>query len=104
MSAPKAPDSGNAFHDFCRGLLAEESVLRAGGGAAGLERQHKLGRLFARERIAALLDDPGDFLEIGLWAAHGMYPEWGEFVAAGVVTGIGRVEGHPVMVVANDAT
>jgi len=104
MSAPKTPETAGAFQDFCSGVLAEEAVLREGGGAAGLERQHKLGRLFARERIGALLDDPADFLEIGLWAAHGMYREWGSFTAAGVVTGIGRVSGRSVMVVANDAT
>ncbi len=104
MSASKSPDSGNALLDHCRAVLAEEAKLREGGGPAGLERQHKLGRLFARERIAALLDEPTDFLELGLWAAHGLYREWGSFTAAGVVTGIGRVSGHPVMIVANDAT
>src|ERR1019366_7955072 len=65
---------------------------------------HKLVRLTARERIAALLDAPTDFLELGLWAAHGMYREWGAFPAAGVVTGIGRVGGRTVMLIANDAT
>jgi acetyl-CoA carboxylase carboxyltransferase component len=104
MHAQKTPDAGSAFREFCRGVLAEEAVLREGGGPAGLERQHKLGRLFARERIAALLDEPAEFMEVGLWAAHGMYREWGPFTAAGVVTGIGRVSGHPVMIVANDAT
>ncbi len=98
------PTETSALADHCRKLLAEEAVLRQGGGAAGLERQHKLGRLFARERLAELLDDPNDFLEFGLWAAHGMYHEWGSFTAAGVITGIGRVAGHPVMIIANDAT
>ena len=104
MPAPKTPDPADAFHDFCRGVLAEEAVLREGGGAAGLERQHKLGRLFARERIGALPDDPADFMVVGLWAAHGMYREWGSFAAAGEVTGSGRVSGRAVMIVANDAT
>jgi 3-methylcrotonyl-CoA carboxylase beta subunit len=104
MTAPKTSDPATAFREFCRGVQAEEAVLREGGGPAGLERQHKLGRFFARERIGALLDDPQDFLEMGIWAAHGMYREWGSFVAAGVVTGIGRVSGRAVMIVANDAT
>jgi len=78
--------------------------LREGGGSAGQERQHKLGRLFVRERIAALVDSPESFLEVGLWAAHGMYREWGAFPGAGVVTGIGDIAGHPCMIVANDAT
>jgi 3-methylcrotonyl-CoA carboxylase beta subunit len=62
MSAVKNPETGNALLDHCRVVLAEEAKLREGGGAAGLERQHKLGRLFARERIAGLLDEPADFL------------------------------------------
>jgi acetyl-CoA carboxylase carboxyltransferase component len=94
----------NPLFAHCRALAAEESSLREGGGAGGQERQHKLGRLTARERIAALLDEPDDFLELGLWAAHGMYREWGAFPAAGVVTGIGRVAGRAVMLIANDAT
>jgi 3-methylcrotonyl-CoA carboxylase beta subunit len=87
-----------------RAVALEEAKLREGGGTAGRERQHKLGRLTARERIAQLLDDPEQFLELGLWAAHGMYREWGEFAAAGVLTGIGRVAQRWVMIVANDAT
>jgi acetyl-CoA carboxylase carboxyltransferase component len=98
------PTGAPALLDYGRALAAEEAKLRDGGGAAGLERQHKLGRLTARERIAALLDAPGDLLELGLWAAHGMYREWGAFPAAGVVTGIGRVAGRRVMIIANDAT
>jgi acetyl-CoA carboxylase carboxyltransferase component len=104
MSASRSPFPANALRAHCKSLLAEEAVLRQGGGPDGLERQHKLGRLFARERVAALLDDGSEFMEIGLWAAHGMYRDWGAFTAAGVVTGIGRVSGHRVMIVANDAT
>ncbi|MBI4621905.1 MAG: acyl-CoA carboxylase subunit beta [Verrucomicrobia bacterium] len=92
------------LQDYCRALAAEEAGLREGGGAPGLERQHKLGRLTARERLAALLDAPADFFELGLWAAHGMYREWGAFPAAGVVTGIGRIAGRTAMLIANDAT
>src|SRR5438034_1388005 len=50
-------------------IRAEEAQLREGGGKAGQERQHKLGRLVARERLARLLDPDGQFFEIGLWAA-----------------------------------
>lgn len=103
-AAAPSPGGPSLLLDCCRAIAEEETRLREGGGPDGLARQHKLGRLFARERIAALLDDPADFLEIGLWAAHGMYREWGQFTAAGVITGIGRVSGHPVMIVANDAT
>jgi 3-methylcrotonyl-CoA carboxylase beta subunit len=104
QTPPPDAASTNAFLERCRIVATEEAKLREGGGKGGQERQHKLGRLTARERIAALLDAPADFLELGLWAAHGMYREWGAFPAAGVVTGIGRVAGRSVMLIANDAT
>ncbi len=94
----------NPFLERCQQVAAKEAVLREGGGPDGLARQHKLGRLFARKRIAALIDDPNAFLETGLWAAHSMYQDWGKFPAAGVVTGIAPISGHPCMIVANDAT
>ncbi len=96
--------SAEPLRDFCREILKQEAVLRQGGGKAGLERQRKLGRLPARERIAQLLDKDSQFFEIGLWAAHGMYQEWGNIVAAGVVAGIGNVSGVSCMIIANDAT
>lgn len=83
---------------------AEEEKLRQGGGPAGQERQKALGRLTARERIARLLDEPARFLELQLWAAHKMYPDWGDVPAAGTVAVIGRIHGRPCLVVANDAT
>ena len=85
-------------------ILAEEAQLREGGGKAGQERQHKLGRLLARERISRLLDPGAPFFEIGLWAAYKMYQQWGHIAAAGAITGIGNVEGVPCLVIANDAT
>ena len=69
-----------------------------------MERQRKLGRLPARERIGLLLDKESDFFEIGLWAAYKMYQEWGNIAAAGTVAGIGAVAGVPCMIIANDAT
>src|SRR6476620_8297506 len=85
-------------------ILREESDLRQGGGPAGQARQRKLGRLPVRERFDGLLDPGATFLEIGLWAAYGMYADVGGVPAAGVVTGVGRVEGRACMVIANDAT
>ncbi|MDA1054457.1 MAG: acyl-CoA carboxylase subunit beta [Planctomycetota bacterium] len=85
-------------------ILAQEAVLREGGSEAGHARQHKLSRLTVRQRLDELLDPDAPFLEVGLWQAWKMYPEWGDVAAAGVVTGIGRVHRRPVMVVANDAT
>src|SRR5947199_8155320 len=90
--------------DRCKKILAEEAQLREGGGKAGQERQHKLGRMLARERIAALLDQGSDFFEVGLWAAYKLYQQWGNIAAAGTVAGIGNVHGIPCLIVANDAT
>ncbi len=79
-----------------------ETHLRTGGGPSKIEKQHKAGKLTARERIAKLLDPGARFLEIGLLIAYDQYE--GQAPAAGVVTGIGKIEGRPAVVVANDAT
>src|SRR6476660_4243701 len=85
-------------------LRREESVIREGGGARAIARQHEKGRLTARERIAELIDPGTSLFELGLWAAHGLYADWGGAPAAGVVTGIATVSNRRVMVIANDAT
>src|SRR5579885_1582547 len=85
-------------------LRQQEHDIRQGGGARAIARQHEKGRLTARERIAKLVDSPDSFFELGLWAAWGMYREWGGAPSAGVVTGIGTVAGRRVLVIANDAT
>src|ERR1051325_6343967 len=102
--ARTSTSSDEQLREFCREILKEEAILRQGGGKAGLERQRKLGRLPARERISRLLDKDAQFFEIGLWAAYGMYKEWGNIVAAGTVAGIGNVSGVPCMIIANDAS
>ena len=84
-------------------LSDQESQIKLGGGKKAIDRQHEKNRLTARERIDKLCD-PGGFFELGLWAAHGMYAEWGGAPSAGVVTGVGTVSGRRVMVIANDAT
>jgi len=112
------------------GIRAEEDAIREGGGAKAAEAQRAKGRLTVRERLELLLDPleaaetpiskgvrsgaPGsvvtgsvsgsNFMELGLWAAHGMYAEFGGAPGAGVVTGLGRVAGRLCMIVANDAT
>ncbi len=104
-------------------LREEEARIRLGGGAKAAEAQRAKGRLTVRERLGLLLDAPEEptpadkapmngaagvavsgFLELGLWAAHGMYEEWGGAPGAGVVTGLGRVSGRLCMIIANDAT
>ncbi len=85
-------------------MRAEEDTIRLGGGAKAAEAQHGKGRLTARERLNLLLDEGTEFLELGLWAAQGMYAEFGGAPGAGVVTGLGKVSGRLCMIVANDAT
>lgn len=94
----------STLRDLTDEILKQEATLRQGGGEAGQQRQRKLGRLPVRERLALLLDDPNDFLELNLWAAWGMYESVGAVPAAGVVTGIGAIKNRPCMIVANDAT
>src|SRR5262249_43414441 len=90
--------------ELVEALRREERILLEGGGPQAIARQHQKNRLTARERIAALRAPPRPLFELGLWAAWGMYREWGGAPAAGVVTGIGSVGGRRVMVIANDAT
>ena len=85
-------------------LLEQAARLEEGGGAKGIERQHRHGRLTARERLEHLFDAGTPRFECGLFAAYGMYREHGGAPAAGVVTTLGTIEGRPAMVVANDAT
>src|SRR5690242_18633198 len=85
-------------------VLNQEEAIRQGGGEDAVAYQHKKGRLAARERIALLIDPGSEFFELGIYAAFEMYEEWGGAPAAGVVTGLGRIHGRMVMIVANDAT
>src|SRR5213594_3057754 len=87
-------------------LTAEYRELKArleqGGGPDKVRRQHEQGKLTARERVEALLDQGATWFEIGLLVASDQYD--GQAPGAGVVTGLGRIAGRPVVVVANDAT
>lgn len=109
-SSPSTPPTSAAspgavpLRELVEQYRQTEQKLRLGGGPKAIERQHAKGRLTARERVQRLLDDPGSFMELGLWAAYGMYAEHGGAPAAGVVTGIGAVHGHQCMIIANDAT
>jgi acetyl-CoA carboxylase carboxyltransferase component len=92
-----------ALADLVAQVRNEEEKIREGGGPKAIESQHAKSRLTARERIA-LLADPGSFFELGLYAAHKMYEEWGGAPAAGVITGLARIHSRLVMLIVNDAT
>jgi len=92
-----------ALADLVAHIRNEEEKICEGGGAKAVESQHAKSRLTARERIK-LLADPGSFFELGLYAAHKMYEEWGGAPAAGVITGLARIHTRMVMLIVNDAT
>jgi acetyl-CoA carboxylase carboxyltransferase component len=96
--------NGAALAVLLGAIKDEQATIRLGGGAKAAEAQRAKGRLTVRERLKLLLDEGTELMELGLWAAHGMYQEYGGAPAAGVVTGLGRVSGRLCMIVANDAT
>jgi acetyl-CoA carboxylase carboxyltransferase component len=102
--APRAKANREVLLALLAEVRAEEHTIRLGGGAKAAEAQRAKGRLTVRERLKLLLDDGTELLELGLWAAHGMYGEYGGAPGAGVVTGLGRVSGRLCMIIANDAT
>lgn len=109
MSREKTYDLAfNKNEDAMKTLVARMqhrmARIREGGGAKRIEKLHAEGKMTARERIEALIDPGSHFMEVGAFAAYGMYEEHGGCPAAGVVTGIGRVSGRLCMIVANDAT
>lgn len=79
-------------------------TIHLGGGKKRQQREHDRGKMLPRERIAALVDDPGQFQEIGTFVGYGMYEEEGGCPAGGTVMGTGPVNGRMCMIVANDAT
>ncbi len=83
--------------------LAERRAAAAEGGSHRARERHiARGKLLARERVARLIDPGSPFLEIGALAAFGMYE--GDVHGAGLIAGIGRIEGREAMIVANDPT
>ena len=81
-----------------------EKKIELGGGQKNIEKQKQKNRKTARERIDILIDYGSLFFEIGKFAAHGMYKEYGGAPSAGTVAGLGYIEGRLTMIIANDAT
>jgi len=104
MSTPAQPVVSKTLTELTAEMLAGEAKIKLGGGPKAIDNQHSKGRQTARERIAKLIDPGSELQELGLWAAHNMYAEFGGAPAAGVVTGIGIVHGMRCMIIANDAT
>ncbi|MGH8660075.1 MAG: carboxyl transferase domain-containing protein [Gammaproteobacteria bacterium] len=83
-------------------LNAKLAKIAQGGSEQARVRHRERGKLLARERIVTLIDKESEFLELSALAAFGLYED--EVPSAGIVTGIGRIQGREVMIIANDAT
>jgi len=94
--------NAQAMETLVADLRAQVAKISEGGGPDAQKKHTARGKLLPRDRVRALLDPGSPFLELSQLAAHGMYN--GEAPSAGVITGIGRVEGREVVIVANDAT
>ena len=104
QAPPQTTKPAPTLRDLTADMLRQEGEIRLGGGKKAAERLHEKGRLTARDRIERLIDPGTSLQELGLWAAYEMYKEHGGAPAAGVVTGIGVVQGRRCMIIANDAT
>ena len=92
-----------AAHSAARARVQKAvSLALAGGGEDARARHIGRGKILPRERVSRLLDPGSPFLEVGMFAAHGLYG--GAAPAAGMITGVGRVSGQDCMIVCNDAT
>jgi 3-methylcrotonyl-CoA carboxylase beta subunit len=96
--------AGASLSGLARQFAADEAAMALGGGTAAIARQRAKQRLFVRDRLKLLLDEKSPWLELGLWRGWEMYSEWGGAPGAGVVCGIGTIEGRRHVVIANDAT
>ncbi len=95
-------ENAEAYEELLEELRERVNEARRGGGEKAQERHKERGKMPVRDRVDSLLDPDTAFLELSPLAAYGMYD--GEVPAAGIVTGIGRVSGREVVIVANDAT
>ena len=91
-----------AHESLAEHLREVDEYILQGGPERAREKHLKRGKLLARDRISALLDEGAHFLEIGRQAAWQVYSD--DVPSAGIVTGIGRIHGLECMIVANDAT
>ncbi len=104
IKRPPESENRRAWREMLERVRKNADEVRLCGGAENISKQHAKGRMTARERIAALCDPETEFRELGLFAAWGMYGEWGGAPSAGVITGLARVSERLCMVIANDAT
>lgn len=92
------------FLGLLKSLRTKGELVKLGGGKEAIEKHRKRGKLFVRDRIEQLIDPGSRLLEIALFAAYGMYEEYGGAPSSGTIFGIGKISGRDVVIVANDAT
>ncbi len=102
LTSDNARANRAAWAELAAELRAKRGIVAEGGPAKARERHLGRGKLLPRERVTRLLDPGAPFLELGALAAHEMYDD--AIHGAGIITGIGRVEGREVMIVCNDST
>ena len=102
VSGPKFSANRRAMQALLSELRAKSAEAALGGPEASRRRHTERGKLLPRERVERLIDPGSAFLEIGALAANGMYD--GEAPGAGLITGVGRVEGRECLIICNDAT
>jgi 3-methylcrotonyl-CoA carboxylase beta subunit len=100
--SPDLAENAAEWSKLTAELRSRRAATAEGGPEKSRERHRARGKLLPRERVMRLLDPGSPFLEIGLLAANGMYGD--DIHAAGLICGIGRVEGREVMIVCNDST
>jgi len=104
LTSPGAKKNFTLWLEEKTRLFKERQKISKGGGSKNIEKQHAKSRLTAHERIEKLIDKKSNFFELSKFAAFDMYEEWGGAPAAGVITGLGYIEGRLCMIIANDAT
>ena len=104
LNQDKFQSNSEDFLKYISIYMEEQKNIKLGGGTIAIEKQHNKKRLTARERIDDLIDPGTHFFELGLYAAWGMYKEYGSPAASGTLMGIGIIEGYDCVIIANDAT
>jgi 3-methylcrotonyl-CoA carboxylase beta subunit len=100
--SPQYAQNARYMRSLVADLKLQVAAASLGGDQQARDKHQARGKLLPRERVAALLDQGSPFLELSALAAHGLYG--GSAPCAGIITGVGRVHGRDIMVVANDAT
>ncbi len=97
-------ENEDKYKNLVRILNSKRDKIKLGGGENNIERQHKKGKLTARERISLLVDSDNSFTELNTFCGYEMYPEHGGAPGGGTVFGIGKIHGMDHVIIANDAT